>query len=368
MSRLVSSAVLLLLASLLAVPTLAASALGESTPAVTAVWGCPSTSGNSTLNCAPGNVLTMAGSGFMPAPSRVIVGGVNCTNITALSPIRLTATLPSVGANTAGGWYGLQLYNGSYSPLYTNLVSYAAAQPAANVSATIWRVTGCASQRGNSTIGCLAGTRITVWGANMPTSNFSLSISSADAWLLSDTRNHNSSAVSGVLPSQPHAYVNVSLGVAVHDLATNTATPFAYLLQYGQFGPWIDRVSGCGADGRGNSSCRPGDFVRVAGNNFTARAYVTVTVGNQWCANATVVNSTLITCYLPTPAAYPNQQPYGLVVDNGGYQSNTVMIGQPGTTRGVRAIHARNPHCEPQSNSPLTPLSLLLHLIPHALL
>ena len=363
----------LLLLSLLACVVAGRHAVSaQQPPTVSSVSGCAMWMGNITSGCMPGDVISVTGTLFTFSPNIVTVGGYSCTNVTVWSSTLLTATLPFM-SSSAGGVYGVLVYNGQWS-LPGAQVAYALT---ANATSTSLRyVTGCASQHGNVTSRCYAGTRVYLWGDVMPVSNFSVLLYAANypwAFVCTSALYHNSSCVSAVLPTMLSTFMSVPLNIVIYDSLTNDYTPEAYLVQYAFVGPYISTVAGCVASGPDGmqTNCAANTRIQITGSNFTDGA-LTVHVGGSVCTDSTRRNDSLIECSLPALGG----NTYELYVNIDGYQSNTVYIRQqyihisrgilPGSTASLVRFTSRPPLLPSHSFFSFLRASCLCHLLGYA--
>ena len=301
---------------------------------VSAVWGCATRLDNGTAGCVAGDVIALQGAGFVPAASITVdVGGYNCSHVVVLSSTLVAVTLPPVSSS---GSYAVRVYNGEWSLAYS-FVSYGQTNTSTSVTA-ITAVTGCAAQRGNVSIDCVAGARLYVWGRDMP-ANFVLYVA---GYGCSAAIFHNASCVSGLLPLVSAEQLGRPLDVTVYDRAAGVYSNRAWLRQQAAIGPYIRDVTGCGT--LGSRDCAAGDLISITGDNFTAGS-LDVYVGGYSCTSVTRVSAALLTCTLPSVPRLGST--YQLYVRNNGYQSNALFLGRYALRR-----HTHATRCSVTSASP----------------
>ena len=268
-------------------------------PHIFSISGCsvalPST--NSTADCLPGSVVTIAGSNFTastgPADQLAVyvqTSWYQCNNLTALSSTLLTCSLPLF--NALGGTFSLVV---SSMGLASNPfpLTYVSLQP------VILGLVGCNGfdSQANLTSGCVAGERLTVQGAHFFDVN--------SVWVniqnevCTNITVYSSSELSCQLPQLPSTLWGQSMWVGVK--SSGQVSSSYVRLSYANIGPYILSVSGC-AQTVGNTTrdCNGADLVTITGRNFSSdNITVSTSYPPQYLTNVTRLSRFVITANLP---------------------------------------------------------------------
>ena len=280
-------------------------AYGAPTPVLCAVRGCDDRSeDNSTVNCAPGQQITLLGDSFTNAypnaPSNAgfyIRIGWNrivkaCTIIT---PQIATCTLPDIETRQFGDLLTVEVMTFVGSTPARQLVEYRPPAP------TVDSANGCSGQEGAMTTGCKAGDIITIWGSRFDVGRTRAFVGGVEA--LCVTFHKQDYSILAQLPPLLAELLNQSLPVLVESNGVNSSTaplivsytpyPLDVYATYVCRTQYTDRTSGC----------RPGMLMTAVGVAFlsTSRIYLADYSLTDLvpCVDVQLVNSTRATCYLP---------------------------------------------------------------------